>query len=268
MNYNSDNSNNYESDKEHVTGLLAINSFIKIIKDRLEKEPGRKDIAVIYLNIPELRTFNLNYGFARGDEFLQRVASEITKSFTAENDLVARMGSRGFFIYTQFNQIESLRLKINSLQSVIKKYQRSMKMYFKIGIYIAKGDESGINEFLDRSRIACEHIMYNSDVYIQEYNDEIQSQIDFHKYIIDNFNEATEKGYIKPYYQTINRTITGKIYGFEALARWDDPVYGIITPAKFIAELERAHIIYILDLYIFECVCRDLRFVMVYGIFE
>jgi EAL domain-containing protein (putative c-di-GMP-specific phosphodiesterase class I) len=50
---------------------------------------------------------------------------------------------------------------------------------------------------------------------------------------------------------------TGKVSAFEALARWVDPVRGIISPAEFIPALQKYHLLYKLDLYMFEQVCRE-----------
>ena len=55
------------------------------------------------------------------------------------------------------------------------------------------------------------------------------------------------------------RTLSGKICGFEALCRWNDPINGILSPALFIGVLEDAHLISRLDLRMVENVCRDLK---------
>ena len=59
------------------------------------------------------------------------------------------------------------------------------------------------------------------------------------EYIISHFSEAIENGCIQPYFQPIFRSFTEKICASEALARWIDPVYGLLSPALFIPVLER-----------------------------
>lgn len=51
--------------------------------------------------------------------------------------------------------------------------------------------------------------------------------------------EGLEKGEIVPWFQPQISTDTGKITGFEALARWIHPVRGPISPAEFLPQLER-----------------------------
>ena len=55
------------------------------------------------------------------------------------------------------------------------------------------------------------------------------------------------------------RTLTGKLSGYEALARWEDPVQGMIFPDVFIPVLEDAQLINRLDRYVLEQVCRVIR---------
>lgn len=79
------------------------------------------------------------------------------------------------------------------------------------------------------------------------------------QYIESSFQTAVDKEYIRPYYQPVIRTISRKLCSFEALARWEDPVYGLITPDKFIPVLERSHKIHLLDICIIRQVCARMR---------
>lgn len=75
-------------------------------------------------------------------------------------------------------------------------------------------------------------------------------------YVLRHFSEALEKHYIKVYYQPIVRTLTGRVSGFEALARWEDPALGMILPHVFVPVLEEAQLINRLDCYVLEQVAR------------
>ncbi|MCR5293975.1 MAG: EAL domain-containing protein [Lachnospiraceae bacterium] len=78
-------------------------------------------------------------------------------------------------------------------------------------------------------------------------------------YILDHFSEALAKGHIRPYYQPIFRSVTGQICCVEALARWLDPVYGILAPGEFITVLEEHDLIYALDMEILKQTCLFYR---------
>ncbi len=73
---------------------------------------------------------------------------------------------------------------------------------------------------------------------------------------VKEFDNAIKNGYIIPYFQPLTRSITGKVCGAEALARWIDPNKGVIQPNEFIPLLEENNLIYKLDLVMIENVCK------------
>lgn len=75
------------------------------------------------------------------------------------------------------------------------------------------------------------------------------------QFIVDNFDDALANGAIRAYYQPVIRTLTEKICSVEALARWQDPVMGLLSPFLFINVLEKYRLIHKLDLYILENIC-------------
>lgn len=78
------------------------------------------------------------------------------------------------------------------------------------------------------------------------------------QYIIEHIDMAVEKGWIQVYYQPVIRTFTGEVCGMEALARWQDPEFGLLSPAVFIPVLEENKLIHKLDISVIRQVCRDL----------
>lgn len=84
-------------------------------------------------------------------------------------------------------------------------------------------------------------------------------QNDFKQYILSHFAEALNKHWIELYVQPVVRTFTGNICAFEGLARWNDPVYGLLPPGRFIPVLEKARLIHKLDMHMLELICRSLR---------
>jgi len=75
------------------------------------------------------------------------------------------------------------------------------------------------------------------------------------QYILEHFEEAVETGRIKAFFQPIIRTMTGYVCCAEALARWEDATYGLLSPADFIPVLERHDLIYRLDMAMLEQAC-------------
>ena len=74
-----------------------------------------------------------------------------------------------------------------------------------------------------------------------------------------------EEEHIEVFYQPVIRVTTGRICGYEALARWIDPKMGFLSPADFIGTLEEYHMIHKMDTFIVKKVCENLRMLMDMG---
>ena len=75
------------------------------------------------------------------------------------------------------------------------------------------------------------------------------------QYILDNFDKALKNGSIRAFYQPVIRTLTEQICSVEALARWEDPKMGLLSPYLFISVLEKFRLIHKLDISILENIC-------------
>ncbi len=76
-------------------------------------------------------------------------------------------------------------------------------------------------------------------------------------YITEHIDQAVEEGWIEVFYQPVLRTLTDEICGLEALARWRDPVYGLLSPDEFITALEKGRLIHKLDCRVIHQICMD-----------
>jgi EAL domain-containing protein (putative c-di-GMP-specific phosphodiesterase class I) len=79
------------------------------------------------------------------------------------------------------------------------------------------------------------------------------------QYIINNLDKAIKKGFIKVYYQPVVWAVNGNLCGVEALARWEDPEFGLMPPSAFVPILEEYHLIPKLDLCVMETACKDIK---------
>ena len=73
-----------------------------------------------------------------------------------------------------------------------------------------------------------------------------------------SIKEGLEKGQFLPYYQLKYSLKEKRFISAEALARWNHPVRGIITPSQFIDKAERGGYISAIDVYIFEAALKDI----------
>ncbi|MCR5155968.1 MAG: GGDEF domain-containing phosphodiesterase [Butyrivibrio sp.] len=241
---------------DELTGFLKLNGILSHIQS-YGQEDEKAGVVIIYLNVMNFKTFNKRYGFAGGNEFLKGLAAEIRSIFPDE--LVARTGGDHFIIYGRSLEEKEILDRLSKLREASVKHEKALPMRIKAGIYLASGNEEDPVVSVDRAKIACDDIIRVYDKYDNFYNDELDKKNELRQYVIDNFESAFQKRYFKVYYQKEVRAMTGKVCGYEALARWQDPVMGLISPAIFVEVLESVHLVHKLDTYIIYQVCSDLR---------
>ncbi|WP_415919429.1 putative bifunctional diguanylate cyclase/phosphodiesterase [Tateyamaria sp. SN6-1] len=75
---------------------------------------------------------------------------------------------------------------------------------------------------------------------VRAYSSELQVRMQKRADLRDEVTKALEHGHVQPWFQPQISTDTGKVTGFEALARWIHPQRGAISPAEFLPAVEDA----------------------------
>lgn len=239
-------------DRCQVTGLLNMMQFMRHVSVRMQ-EGAAGSLTFLYFDIENFKSFNQRYGFSQGNQFLRYMADLLRETF--EDDLLARFNDDHFAVATEHEDIPAC---IRYIHERIRAYELGLAMEIKAGIYRPAEDVRDVALIMDRAKIACNSIKKTYDLTWAAFDPTMEEDINFRSYIISSFQEAMAQGHIEVFYQPEIRTMTREICGFEALARWRDPVHGMISPGIFVPVLEDAHLSPQLDLYIIEQVCKDI----------
>ena len=239
---------------DELTDIPNMHSFKKMTEEILKEGLGEPESHIfLYLDIENFKNYNEKYGFEKGNNFLNAIGHLIMYSFV--HSPVARFSDDHFVVFT--NKEKALPI-IEALQKKIQFCDDEIKMGLKVGAYTPKTTDININTACDYARYACNSIKRKFDKKFCEYTEDMNQDFERRKYIINNIDDAIKNKYMKVYYQPVALTKDRNLCGFEALARWDDPNYGMISPSVFINILEEYHEIQKLDTFMIEEVCKDL----------
>ena len=240
---------------DSVTGLPNLN-YLKAYGDERARSirAAGNDPTVIFSDIFSMQSYNYQYGVKEGDDLLRLVAKELKEAFPEA--LLVRGANDHFIMINNHHDYERIAREIENADERIRKNARGVTSGIRCGICAIK-EGMDVNDALDHARHALRRIHNDMtrtwSIFSQEADDRYWRE----RYIIEHFDRALQEGWIKIYYQGITRACSGRGSSFEALARWIDPVRGMISPGEFIPALQEYHQLYKLDIYIFEQVCRD-----------
>ncbi len=252
--------NAYLSKISVIDELTGIHNMV-FFRSEAEKLLGyvttdKENIIFLYFDIENFKYYNEKYGFHAGNELLCNVAMLIDKAF--EGSLVSRFSDDHFVVLTRY---EGSRDIIQRISEELHSLQQEVHLELKCGAYRPTGEEKEIDPSVacDRARFACNSIKKHYEQTYQQYDKTLEDRLHLKQYIINNVDTAITNGYIKVFYQPVVSTEDSTIVGLEALARWQDPQYGLLPPGLFIDILEEHRQIHKLDQCVIEQVCKDFR---------
>lgn len=215
------------------------------------REMGENAV-VLAFDFNNMKGYNSRYGLEAGDRLLTRMADLLAESFGIEN--CSRFGEDHFYVCTGDTDLE---MKLKKLIAEIDGKDRSEWLSVRIGIALYEPD-TNVGEVCDMAKFASDTIDNVNSAYVW-YDEKIYRDISNREYVLNNVERALSEGWIEPFYQPVIRALTGRLCSVEALARWQDPERGLISPGDFIPVMEEKGLIYKLDMYIVERVVSVLQ---------
>lgn len=186
------------------------------------------------------------------DELLDMYYSELSGLIDLEEHIF-RTDKRDF---VAFIKKENLTQFIE-FKKLIEKNFGSYKLDVRAGIYNIDRNSKYplVCENASIALYMAEHVYKTRELVFEE---DMKRELIKEQKIISLFPQALKDGEFCVYYQPKVDLTTSSMYGSEALVRWNKDGE-VISPGYFIPVLEQENILYKLDFYVLEQVCKDMR---------
>lgn len=236
------------------TGLIREDRFFRILQDVLDaRQNFDGQLSVLFFDIDDFKSYNRTYGHEEGNALLLFVAQQIAATF--DSDVVCHLSTDRFAVLTNATDIAG---RCAAIHKATREFRRAFSPEIKCGVFKLEDQVTSAFVALDCAKMACESIKGRYDTACVPFGDIHKERLFTRRYVARHAEQAVSERWILAYAQPVIDTASGELCGFEALARWDDPERGLLSPAVFIPTLEDAHLIDKLDLYMVEAVCRHL----------
>ncbi len=235
----------YISEHNNLSGLYNRRYFEMVMEMECNR-PGSVNKALLLVNIRKFNKINLTYGYYQGERLIQALASML-KEMCKENYELFHISEDRFVILVKgyLEQTELAKLCENILQST-QNIQVISSFQISIGVLEIHDLKVGVESILKFASIAAEHANKSKTLDYCFFNQEMEENIMFREVIKEELSEisTTDKdSNLFLNYQPIVDLKTNKIYGFEALARFNSDKFGCISPNVFITIAEEEGII-------------------------
>lgn len=237
-------------------GLFSRKQFFNMINYRCKESEG--GYCLLASDIEHFKIFNKWYGRKAGDEFLKEFAAVLKRYEREYNVIAAYLGGDNFAILTPDDE-NIINLMVEDLCGVTKRYGNAIGFLPDFGAYRIKGENLRAVEMYDRAVEALTYISSDLEKRICYYEKEISNKEEDELHILTEVRNAIEDQQFTIYLQPKCQIKDKKIVGAEALVRWFHPVKGMVSPAEFIPILEKTGFISMLDVYVWELVCKQIR---------
>ena len=203
---------------------------------------GGASANVLFLDLDDFKQVNDSLGHARGDKLLAAISRRL-QAIVNSNDVVARWGGDEFAILQRSVKDQS---QIADLaEHILREVRRPV---FIDGYEVIVGASIG-SASAPSDGSTSESILSNADMALyaakgegrgnwRPFEKSMDAKIQIRRLIELDLRAAVANDAIDVYYQPIVNVVTGRISGFEALARWNHPVRGRVSPGEFIPIIE------------------------------
>lgn len=190
------------------------------------------------------------YGPAAGDTVIQRMGERLT-GVMRDGDVIGQIADARFAVCVAPVRQLSLELCIQMAGRLQAAAEEPFPLdgtviYTDVCIGFcqhSRTPERKASEWLEAACVALQSAQARGASSIRAYSDQMHQERQTRRALNEDVVAALDSGEIVPWFQPQLCTDTGRITGFEALARWTHPVRGVILPAEFLPAIETANLL-------------------------
>jgi diguanylate cyclase (GGDEF)-like protein len=223
-----------------LTGLRNRHAFDEEVGNILSRRRGEGRVAVFLLDLDGFKPINDTYSHEAGDTVLITIARRLER-LVGDNGIAARFGGDEFGVAMPgLASPEAAHRFAAQMIAVVAEPipwgEKLLRTATSVGICLSGPTQStvgGLCAAADQAMYRAKSegvgraVLYDATAFPPRLTLRDRQTL----------AEAVASGQIRPHYQPKVDLATGRLFGFEALARWHHPDRGLLSPAHFLPQI-------------------------------
>ena len=231
------------------------------VAKRAATSPGQARYAVLFLDLDRFKFVNDTLGHGVGDQLLVEIGQRLS-SVSEPGHVLARLGGDEFAIIvpdlTAEGGVDALARRLcHSMELPFTVNQHQIQSGISIGIAVGPTDGAGADDILIAADLALYAAKTKSRGTHLYYQRSMSDGLAERRQLESDLRSALAAGALELHYQPSLTVKTGRVASFEALARWQHPTRGAVSPALFISIAEDCGLIHALGEWALTQACKQ-----------
>ncbi len=248
---------------DSLTGLANRHRMGKRLHATLTAyQSAKRCCAIMMIDLDRFKQVNDTLGHPAGDELLKQVAQRLQRVVTDKNCEIGRLGGDEFQIVLpdidDRGRLGEIARTIITMVSQPYQIEGSRCVIgASVGIAIAPYDGLTSEELVRSADLALYASKGGGRGQFRFYSSDLHSEAERRRQIEEDLRDALSSDQMHVAYQPIVDTKTNRVVSLEALARWEHPELGAVSPGVFIPIAEECNLIGALGDWVMKQACAD-----------
>ena len=242
-----------------LTGA-ANRALLQQVLERVTADDGPvpASCTLLYLDLDRFKLVNDQLGHGGGDELLRQVAERLGDGLR-EDGLLARTGGDEFVLVQPSADAGDADRLVATVAAILSEpfliQEQPVRIGASIGVACFPRDGGDPEALLRRADLALGRAKAEGRA-VRFYEPAMEAELRQRQALERDLRRAVERDELEVHYQPMFWTGSGRLCGFEALARWTHPQHGAVPPGVFIPLAEECGLIVRLGAAVLERACR------------